>query len=48
MLWAVTLAFVVNGVAALGVAVALRSRKGELPFGPSLALGALLVIALVS
>lgn len=48
LLWGLMIAAVLNGVAAVGLAILLRSRRAELPFGPSLAVGATAALALVA
>ena len=46
LLWGLMIAAVLNGIAAVGLAIALRSRRAELPFGPSLAVGAMAALAI--
>lgn len=48
LLWGLMIAAVLNGVAAVALAVALRSRRAELPFGPSLAVGTMAALALIA
>jgi leader peptidase (prepilin peptidase)/N-methyltransferase len=48
LLWGLMIAAVLNGVAAVALAVALRSRRAELPFGPSLAVGAMAALAILA
>jgi leader peptidase (prepilin peptidase)/N-methyltransferase len=48
LLWGLMIAAVLNGVAAVALAILLRSRRAELPFGPSLAVGAMAALAFVA